>query len=240
MAQGKSARLHEHLQSLVGEELKPHDRLPTERDLAGEFEVSRLTVRRVLDRMERDGWVYRVQGSGTFVTEPRVTKSVELTSFSEDMRGRGMTPGSRVVLSETRSAGDVTGWALGISPQTPVWHLRRVRTADEEPMCLEDLVIPAGLLPEGFELKEDQSVYAELSRRSSFKPDHADQTIRASILDVEPARLLDAPPFSAALMVNRLVYDVRGRAIEQTSSLYRADRYNYELRIRRGDRARDE
>ncbi len=88
----KSERLRQHLVEVIGRGLEPHSRLPTERDLATEFDVSRLTVRRALDRLEHDGLVYRVQGAGTFVAAPRIAKSVELTSFSEDMRARGLEP----------------------------------------------------------------------------------------------------------------------------------------------------
>jgi GntR family transcriptional regulator len=236
-ANARTALLRSHLLALVDGELAPHDKLPTERGLAEEFSVSRLTVRRALDRLERDGRVYRIQGSGTFVKEPRVTKSVELTSFSEDMRARGMVPGSQVLTSERGPAGDANGWALGLSPQDPVWHLRRLRTADGLPMCLENLVIPAHLIPAGFEIDASKSLYAELGTRVTFRPDHAKQTIRATVLDEEAAELLGVAPFSAALEVERTVLDPRGVAIELTQSLYRADRYSYELQISRNREA---
>src|ERR1700748_644412 len=89
----KSELLRRHLLELIDESLSPHDKLPTERDLADEFSLSRLTVRQVLARLAAEGWVYREQGSGTFVSEPRIAKSLELTSFSEDMRARGLRPG---------------------------------------------------------------------------------------------------------------------------------------------------
>ncbi len=96
----------EHIErDLLEGRLGPGDRLPSERDLATEFDVSRLTVRRALDRLEHDGLVYRVQGAGTFVAAPRIAKSVELTSFSEDMRARGLEPGSSVLVTETIPAG---------------------------------------------------------------------------------------------------------------------------------------
>lgn len=231
----KSAPLRDHLLALVDQELAPHERLPTERELADEFSVSRLTVRRVLDRLERDGRIYRIRGSGTYVSQQRVTKSVELTSFSEDMRARGMVPGSRVVLVERVPAGADRGFALGRSPSALVWHLRRVRTAEALPMALEDAIIPADLLPEDFTLAENQSLYTVLSQWPRLRPDHATQTIRATVLDTESAALLEVAPFSAAFDVERLVMNAEGRAVEFAHSLYRADRYNYEFQINRTD-----
>ena len=147
MAASKSDPLRAHLLALVDGGLDPHVQLPTERELAEQFEVSRLTVRRVLDRLERDGLVYRVQGAGTFVSSPRITKSVELTSFSEDMADRGLRPGSKVVRAEIAPAGAQVGYALGLSPADEVVHLERIRTADDEPMCLERSFVPVSLVP---------------------------------------------------------------------------------------------
>jgi len=227
----KSELLRRHLLEMLNTGTVPHDKLPTERDLAGTFSVSRLTVRRVLDRLERAGCVYRIQGAGTFVSEPRIAKSVELTSFSEDMRSRGLVPGSLFVESERVPAGAEVGYALGISPATSVVHIRRVRTADGEPMCLENCYLPGHLLPEDMVLAPNDSLYAQLTERYNVRLTRADQTIRVTVLDRADAVALHVPPFSPAFRIERVGYDARGQAIERAESLYRGDRYSYELTI---------
>ncbi|NUW42569.1 GntR family transcriptional regulator [Nonomuraea rhodomycinica] len=229
----KSGRLRRHLVDLLVGELAPHERLPTERSLAEEFSVSRLTVRRVLDQLEREGRVYRVQGSGTFASEPRIHKSVELTSFSEDMRSRGLRPGSLEVSCERIPAGADIGAALRISPSAKVLHIRRVRTADDEPMCLEHSYLPAELVPGDLEPELHGSLYEVLSSRYGLTLHRAEQTIRATVLGPDDARALDAPPFSPAFLVRRVGFDARGRAVERADSLYRGDRYSYQLTIYR-------
>ncbi|MEU7001892.1 GntR family transcriptional regulator [Nonomuraea sp. NPDC046570] len=229
----KSERLRRHLVALLGAELAPHDRLPTERHLAEEFAVSRLTVRRVIDQLEGEGRVYRVQGSGTFASEPRIAKSVELTSFSEDMRSRGLRPGSLHVSSERVPAGAEIGYALQISPSAEVLHIRRVRTADDEPMCLEHSYVPAHLVPDDLGADLHGSLYEVLSTRYGLTLHRAEQTIKATVLDPADAKALQAPPFSPAFLVQRTGYDARGRAIERADSLYRGDRYSYQLTIYR-------
>nr|WP_055503139.1 GntR family transcriptional regulator [Nonomuraea pusilla] len=228
----KSEHLRRHLLGLLSAQLSPHDRLPTERSLAEEFSLSRLTVRRVLDQLEQEGHVYRVQGSGTFVSEPRIAKSMELTSFSEDMRSRGRRPGSLHVTSERVPAGAEIGYALRISPSAEVLHVRRVRTADDEPMCLENSYFPSELIPGDLVLTLHGSLYAELATRG-ITLHRAEQTIRATVLDPADAEALQAPPFSPAFLVQRTAYDARGRAIERGESLYRGDRYFYQLTIYR-------
>lgn len=229
----KRQQLTDHLLRLIDDDLAPHDRLPTERELAETFEVSRLTVRRALDQLEADGRVYRVQGSGTFVTEPRIAKSVELTSFSEDMRARGFTPGSRLLESTVVPASTRHSYALMISPRDPVVLVRRLRLADEVPMCLETAAFRADLVPGLEEEATSRSLYRTLEQRYNLRLERAEQTIRATVLEPADARLLAVPDFSPALQVERTTFDTRGRAVEHGSSLYRADRYHYELTINR-------
>ena len=85
--------------------LDSNDALPPERDLAGEFRVSRITVRKAIDGLVSEGLLMRRQGSGTFV-RGRVEKNFSLlTSFSEDMRARGRNPRSEWL---KRASGTVT------------------------------------------------------------------------------------------------------------------------------------
>jgi GntR family transcriptional regulator len=230
----KAEQVRRHVLQLVDDQLRPHDKLPTERELAGELAVSRLTIRRVLDNLERERRVYRVQGAGTFVREPHVAKSLELTSFSEDMRQRGMTPGSRLVTAERRSAGARIGQELAVSPGDPVVHIARVRTADGEPICLEHSYIPEALAPGLLNMDLQGSLYELLNTHFRLELEHATQAINATVVDQEDARLLAVPAFSAAFRVERTGFDARGRAIERAESLYRGDRYRYDVTLYRG------
>ncbi|WP_295702363.1 GntR family transcriptional regulator, partial [Lapillicoccus sp.] len=82
-----------------------HDALPTERELLEEFQVSRTTVRQAIQRLIRQGLVYNVQGSGTYVANPAVvSKTLRLTSFTEDMRQRGLEPSSTILEQQTVAA----------------------------------------------------------------------------------------------------------------------------------------
>lgn len=231
--QTKSERLRQHLVSVIDVGLEPHSKLPAERELATEFEVSRLTVRRALDRLVNDGLVYRVQGAGTFVATPRITKSVELTSFSEDMRARGLVPGSSMLVHETTQAGPRLGPMLRISPAAEVYHIRRTRTADGEPMCLEDSFLNSQYVPGLINHMGDKSLYKILEQDYGLRMEWAEQSIRATVLEPDVANILNAPAFSPAFFVARTSYDAKDRAIEYAESIYRGDRYHYELQIHR-------
>lgn len=232
----KSAQLRAHLIGLIEGGLKPHDKMPTERDLAEQFGVTRLTVRRALDQLDHEGWVYRTQGAGTFVSEPRIAKSVELTSFSDDMRARGLKPGSLATKVAEIAAGAEIGAQLGISPRDRVTHIHRVRTADNEPMCIEHTYIPSHLAPGLAGLEVEGSLYDLLADRFHLRVSKAEQSIHATVLDPDLARQLDVAEFSPAFRVTRVAYDSRNRRMEYAESLYRADRYSYDFVIYRSSK----
>src|SRR4051795_7650087 len=113
--------------------------IPSERQLSTDFGVSRLTVRAALEELVREGYLVREHGRGTFVSEPKIAQQLTLTSFTEDMRRRGMVAGSRTLELKTTHAGASVGRALALSPDAPVLRTRRLRLADGEPMAIETL-----------------------------------------------------------------------------------------------------
>ncbi len=204
--------------------LGPDDALPSERDLAMDFAVSRITVRKALDGLVADGLLVRRQGAGNFVSA-RVDKNFAmLTSFSEDMRARGRTPRS-VWLK--RAAGTVTpeeALALRLSPGTPVFRFNRIRYADDAPMALEYATIVATALPSLEAV--DASLYEALER-TGHRPVRALQRLRAVLISSDQAELLKAKAGDAGLLVERLGSLPDGRAIEFSQSYYRGDTYDF-------------
>src|SRR3982750_30737 len=73
------------------------DAIPSERQLSADLGVSRLTVRAALDELVPEGYLVRRRGSGTLLGEPKIAQKLTMTSFSEDMRRRGMRPASRTL-----------------------------------------------------------------------------------------------------------------------------------------------
>ncbi|MGA3157620.1 MAG: GntR family transcriptional regulator [Steroidobacteraceae bacterium] len=211
-------------QAIENRTLAPDDALPAERDLAAEFGVSRITVRKALVGLVAEGLLVRRQGSGNFVSA-RVEKNFAmLTSFSEDMRARGRTPRS-VWLK--RAAGTVTpeeALALRLSPGTPVYRFNRIRYADEAPMAIEYATIVASALPSLEAV--DTSLYEALEL-AGHRPVRALQRLRAVLLNGDQAQLLKAKPGDAGLLVERLGSLPDGRAIEFSQSYYRGDTYDF-------------
>jgi len=204
--------------------LLPDQLLPAERDLASEFTVSRITVRKALEGLVNEGLLTRRQGAGTFVST-RVEKNFSLlTSFSEDMASRGYRAKSKWL---DRKLSDVTPEEVmnyGLSPGMKVYRFNRLRYADEAPMALEYAIVPAICLPSA-EVVES-SLYEALGKTGN-RPARALQRLRAILLDAKQAKLLEAKENDAGLLVERRGFLKDGRIVEIARSFYRGDTYDF-------------
>lgn len=226
---------HERVrQSLAAEirTLEPHTALPTERDLAKAHQVSRATIRLALDALGESGLVYRVQGAGTFVAGPTISKTSSLHSFTEDMESRGMTASSRLLAADEVPAGATLAAELGIGTNDRVYRVTRVRLADGEPMCLETAHIPTHRAPGLLDHDLTRSLY-EVLHTYDLDVVRAEEVVKAVALDVSESAMLGSPPGSPALRMHRIGVDDRHGQVESTTSIYRADRYDLRLSIRR-------
>lgn len=207
--------------------------LPTERALAEEFGVNRATVRHALSSLEADGLVYRVQGAGTFTVGQTIAKSLKLTSFTEDIRSRGMVPSTKLLSARERPAGDAIGRALHVSTAEPVVQLTRVRLANAEPMCIEVVSLRAADVPDILAEDLEGSLYDLLEGRYGLMVARAEQVVTSTVVEPEQAEMLGVPALAPALQIRRTSVDARSRPLEYAVSLYRADRYEIRFTVRR-------
>jgi GntR family transcriptional regulator len=218
--------------------LDPGTPLPGEEPLRKRLKVARGTVTQAIDELVAKGLVYRVERSGTYVAERKLRQPGTLTSFSEDMRAQGMTPGSIVLEQEVVPASLIIARQLEVEPGTPVVHLRRVRTADGEPMALERSHLPALRFP-GLEAVDltDTSLYETLAKRWGVQVASAEQWFSAVRPTEAEAAHLGITPDQPALLFQRVTRDPAGQVIEFARSLYRGDRYEVHAQLRRPDSA---
>lgn len=220
----KYLRLKDELADMV-DELAPGDPLPAERALAEQLGASRMTVRKAVDDLAASGRVIRRPGVGTFVA-PKVEQPLAATSFSEDMRSRGLEPGSVDLGSEVRSAGAAIGRHLEISPGDLVLSVRRLRLADGAPMAIEVLHVPADVAPGlGGPDLVGRSFYEILRDRYDVHITDGEQTLEATVTDDEESAALEVPLHSPAFLFERTSRDQDARVVEFVRSVYRGDRY---------------
>lgn len=204
--------------------LRPQEALPPERDLAADFDVSRITVRKALDALVAEGLLTRRQGAGTFVAGRVEKQFSKLTSFSEDMAARGRAVRSEWLLRDAGAVSPDESLSLGLGPGTRVYRFHRIRFADDMPMALEYSTIAGFAL--GSTDAVGKSLYAALEE-TGYRPVRALQRLRAVLFSQEQAKLLDVEPGSAGLYIERRGFLEDGRVVEATQSWYRGDAYDF-------------
>jgi GntR family transcriptional regulator len=222
--------LFERIQSA---EWKPGMVIPTEFDLCQSFNVSRITVRRALSELVAEGYLERISGRGTFVSQPPINQSLnQLTGFTEEMVGRGLRPGSTVLdVRSIPADGDVAS-QLSISTGENIIVLKRLRLASDEPIAVETAYLPVRYF-EGLESEnlEGRSLYKIMRERFGIVPTRAVQKISASACPDDKARLLYVPRKSPVLHIFRTTYDQSERAIEWAESFYRGDKFVFQAEL---------
>jgi GntR family transcriptional regulator len=213
-----------------------HTRIPSERDFAEQFGVSRLTVAKALKDLINEGRLYVQIGKGTFVSDEPIDLELEsLTSFTEEMQKRGQDAHSRVLYAQYKVIDPETAKILGVPQGIQVMHMHRVRMANHRPIALEATTVPAALCA-GILERHDfsyESLYHVLRTEYDLVMTHAEQSFEARAASAEEARHLDLQEGDPVLAINRVAFTRNNRAIEHVYSVYRGDRYKFRAVLRR-------
>ncbi len=229
-------QIKEHLRQQIESGVYPLGaRLPSERELSRTFQVSRMTARQALQLLASDGFVSARVGKGTFVKKPRIDQELRfLTSFTEDIQQRGMTPTSRVIVAALRPAPPEVAGPLKISPGAEIVLLSRVRLADDEPIAWEICHVNHRLCP-GILDRHDfsrESLYRVLREEYGHNLIWADQLISARMPSREERKALNLDANTPVLSLTRVTYTDHDQPVEYVVSVYRCDRYQLRTVLR--------
>lgn len=215
-------------------QLQPNQAIPSEREYSEQFQISRMTVRQALTNLVNEGLLYRKKGTGTFISERKVEQVLQgLSSFSEEMLERGLTPSSAILSYEIVPANATVAQKLEIELESPVLQIERIRFADNVPMAIETAFMPKNLA-EGFseELAKD-SIYQFIKEKLSLQIDEANQELEAVIASEHEAKYLQIKKGSPILKITRVTYLEDRTPFEYVKSSFRADRYRFNIQLKR-------
>jgi GntR family transcriptional regulator len=203
-------------------------------ELCEAFGISRTVVRQALRELEYDGLLYREQGKGTFVAEPKISESLvqDLTGFYEDMVARGLTPVTQVLRQEVQPADEKVAHYLQIQPGDEIVLIERVRSVGGEPFVLVVTHLPYHICPDL--VNEDlttQSLYALLEGKYGLQLSHGRRTIEAVAANQYEVRHLGVQEGAPLILLHSVSYLKDGRPIEYFHAVHRGDRSRFEVEV---------
>ena len=223
-------QLAEGLRGLIADgTVRVGEALPSERELSAMTQISRVTVRKAIDALLREGMLSRRPGSGTYVATRIEQPASLLAGFSADMADRGSRPGSLWIEKALGRPTPEEAMTLALSPDAAIVRLARVRTADDEPLAIERAVVPAALLPPVEAI--GASLYEALARLGN-RPVRGLQRLQSSLATAAEAQLLSIPVGAAILRIERRSFLASGAPVEFTRSAYRGDRFDFVTEVR--------
>ena len=214
--------LYQQLRSLLRDRIerglyRTGDAFPSEAELMSEHGMSRITVRRAISELQREGLVVTRQGAGTFVADASRAGARCLLSFTSDAMRRGHVPGARLISLRTEPGPELAARRLGLRGGRIV-HIKRLRTVDGEPVYLSDAFIPATILPRiaPGDLARgglDQSLYRLIERHHAVPLEYGEEVATAVIANDEVREIFDLPHHSPVIRKTCLLRDRNGRPI---------------------------
>ncbi|TYS61377.1 GntR family transcriptional regulator [Sutcliffiella horikoshii] len=212
----------------------PGENIPSEREYAENYGISRMTVRQAINSLVNEGLLYRKKGSGTFVSEKKIEQPLQgLTSFTEDMQKRGMSPTSKLIHFEVIPANSFIANELKISEYAPVYEIKRIRLADGEPMALETNYLSVNLVKGLTVEKVKASIYSYVEEKLGLRITHAEQLIESVRASDEHEKLLNIEKDHPMLYIQRNTFLHDGTPLELVKSVYRGDRYKFQIKMER-------
>jgi GntR family transcriptional regulator len=218
--------------------LRPGDRIPPERELAEQMEVSRMTVRQALGRLADRGLLVRERGRGTFVSEPKLIQSLSrLNGFYDQMVSQGILPSSRLLSGEQVLAGAAVAQLLDLRIAEPLYKVVRLRLGGGVPLALETSFFPARLVPGLLDYDLERHSIYRLMERYDARPVRATQSLEPVPARDQEAEALEVPAGSPLMLVERIAWDTQDRPVEYAKDIYRGDRSRFvaELRLERDE-----
>jgi GntR family transcriptional regulator len=232
-------QLYEVLEARIRSgEWKPGDMIPAETELISRYEVSRITVRKVLDMLVTEGLLVRQRGRGSFVAQPKLEHgTTRIVSFTDDMRQRGLTPGTKIVFKGLVPAPRAIAEALAVPEGEELARIDRLRLADGVPMCVEESFLIHRYLPGILTHDLARNSLREIKQAEyGIRWSRARQTIQAVAAPAKIARFLSIRTGAPLLYFERVTYSQDAVAMEYLKIYYRADRYIIHNELVGGDR----
>lgn len=206
------------------------EQMPTEQEICDLFGVSRITVRNALNKMVYDGYIYKVQGKGSFVSTKKADMQLNrLAGFTEEMRDLGLQASTTILENKIEQANEEIATALGVEHGQKVYKFIRLRCANGLPMAIEHVHLSFQRFPNIGMQDLSASFYDLLREHYSLEPSWAKQSIWADSSSKHESTHLQIPQNSPVLHIRRITYGSDNLPFEYVESSYRGDKYAFNV-----------
>ncbi|WP_300351452.1 GntR family transcriptional regulator [Clostridium sp.] len=211
-------------------DIKENDKLPSEREICNQYNVSRTTARQAIGELERKEYVYKIHGKGTFVS-PKVYKQqlLKFYSFTEEMKKLGKKPSSEILGFELIKANEKIAIKLGINKDENIYKILRLRIADGIPMMLEFTYLPEyRFLKLQDKMLRERPMYDIFREKYNVSITKAKESFKPVLINKNDAKILNVKDGTAAMKIERITYEDEN-IIEYTVSISRGDKFEYNV-----------
>jgi len=230
---GDRVPLYYQLMDIIIEEInsgkyKENDKLPSERELCEMYDISRATVRQTIQELEKEGYIYKEHGKGTFVSPERFKQDLlKFYSFTEEMKKLGKTPSSKVIDFEIVEVDDKIAKKMKMKLGEIVYKFTRLRLADAKPIMLETSYIPYERFKGISRIDlEQNAMYDIFTKRYNTVFSKAEESFQPVLTKENESKLLENQTGSPSMMIERITYE-GDKIIEYTVGIARGDRFKY-------------
>lgn len=222
-------KIIQHIEDL---NLNEHDKIPSEREFCEKYNISRATVRQAIAYLEKKEYLYKIQGKGTFIS-PKIFKQnlLKFYSFSDETVKKGKNPTTKLLDFEIINADKIIANGLNVSLDEKVYHVKRLRLADDEPMMVESSYLNFKRFPR---LRKedfiDRSMYDLFIKEYNVELTRAVERFTVKLVNNEEATYLNYEKGSPGIKLERITYD-NDEIIEYTISCLRGDKFQFEIEL---------
>lgn len=232
MKKSKYMAIYEWLSDQIrSKHFKPGDRIPNETELAAQFGVHRMTVRQAINKLVGDHIIVRKRNKGTFLLSERspvLTRTLDnVPTYHDDIVRAGLTPGYRT-LEVTAMRGDAfVAGRLGLPESEIITFVHRLIYASEVPIAIEKAYVPDRMFPGLRNMDLNGVLYSIMLNRYNVAPTYSRHDIGVVMPSEAERKLLKIKENVPCMLVESLVFDPQGTAIEFSFSLHRGDKYRF-------------
>jgi GntR family transcriptional regulator len=220
------------IQDLESGSIKPEDRIPSQRELCIQFNMSHMTVRRAINELIAEGVIYAIPGKGLYAAKQKHPAETSMIGFSGEMTARGYTVTSQILEKSLVLASTVIARALEIPAGSELAYLNRLRLINGEPISLQYSFLVHRLCPGILDhIQENSSLYEVLENVYKMDLVNSSTTVEATLAQKSQADMLGLPIPSALLVIEQINNNDTKQPVEYSRLAYRGDRYVMHSRL---------